>query len=74
MTGGQIAALVFAILLLLPGGCFAVFGVAMLNDNKFYDTGVMLALIGIGILAVVGLLFWMAFRKRRPTGPNTSGP
>jgi membrane protein implicated in regulation of membrane protease activity len=74
MTGGQIAALIFALLLLLPGGCFLVFGIGMLNDRQFYDTGVMLALIGIGILAVMGLLFWLAFRKRPPPGSNTSGP
>ena len=55
MTGGQVAALIFALLLLLPGGCFLVFG--------------------IGILAVMGLLFWLAFRKRPPPlGSNTSGP
>jgi membrane protein implicated in regulation of membrane protease activity len=75
MTGGQVAALIFALLLLLPGGCFLVFGIGMLNDRQFYDTGVMLALIGIGILAVMGLLFWLAFRKRPPPlGSNTSGP
>jgi len=32
MTGGQVAALIFALLLLLPGGCFLVFGIGMLND------------------------------------------
>jgi membrane protein implicated in regulation of membrane protease activity len=75
VTGGQIAALIFALLLLLPGGCFLVFGIGMLNDHQFYDTGVMLALIGIGILAVMGLLFWVAFRKRPPSpGSNTGGP
>jgi len=75
MTGGQVAALIFALLLLLPGGCFLVFGIGMLNDRQFYDTGVMLALIGIGILAVMGLLFWLAFRKRPPPpGSDTKGP
>ena len=27
MSGGQIAALVFGVLLLIPGGCFTVFGI-----------------------------------------------
>ena len=33
MTGGQIAALIFALLLLLPGGCFLFFGIGMLTDS-----------------------------------------
>jgi hypothetical protein len=74
MTGGQVAALIFAILLLFPGGCFLLAGIGMLNDRQFYDTGVMLALIGIGILSVMGLLFWLAFRKRPPSAGTGSTP
>jgi hypothetical protein len=64
MTGGQVAALIFAILLLLPGGCFFILGVGFLSEN---DTdGVMLLLVGILLLSVMGLLFWVAFRQRPP--------
>jgi LPXTG-motif cell wall-anchored protein len=71
MTGGQIAALIVAVLLLLPGGCFVFFGFIFLhgfnpdhasNPNEFDPA---LLLIGLGILAVAVLLFWVAFRRRR---------
>ena len=68
MTGGQIAALIFALLLLLPGGCFVFLGFAMMSECTSFG-GQMLA-IGIVILAVMGLLFWLAFR-RRPPPPGT---
>ena len=68
MTGGQVAALILAILLLLPGGCFLVIGVAFLVGG---DSGAADALsIAIPILAVMTLLFWVAFRKRRPPSPG----
>jgi hypothetical protein len=64
MTGGQVAALIFALLLLLPGGCFFILGIGFLSEN---DTdGVMLLLVGILLLSVMGLLFWVAFRRRPP--------
>ena len=73
MTGGQIAALIFALLLLLPGGCFVILGFGMMSEST--DFGTMLLVVGIGILAVIGLLFWVAFRNRPPSpGSNTSGP
>jgi hypothetical protein len=70
MSGGQIAALIFAILLLLPGGCFVLFGIVFLNglglsehpQSDEFDPSLLL--IGLGILAVVALLFWVAFRRR----------
>jgi hypothetical protein len=73
MTGGQIAALIFAILLLLPGGCFFILGIGFLSEN---DTdGVMLLLVGILLLSVMGLLFWLAFRQRPPPpGTGTTSP
>jgi hypothetical protein len=73
MTGGQVAALIFAILLLLPGGCFFILGVGFLSEN---DTdGVMLLLVGILLLSVMGLLFWVAFRQRPPPpGTGTTSP
>ena len=64
MTGGQIAALIFALLLLLPGGCFVFLGFAMMSESTDF-AGQMLA-IGVVILAVMGLLFWLAFRRPRP--------
>ena len=71
MTGGQIAALIFAILLLLPGGCFLILGIG-LSEN---DTdGPMALLVGILILSVMGLLFWVAFRKRPPSAGAGSTP
>jgi len=68
VTGGQIAALIFALLLLLPGGCFVFLGFAMMSESTSFG-GQMLA-IGIVILAVMGLLFWLAIR-RRPPPPGT---
>jgi membrane protein implicated in regulation of membrane protease activity len=66
MTGGQIAALIFAILLLLPGGCFLVCGISLLNDPQVSGASVLVLLVGIAILSVMGLLFWVAFRQRPP--------
>jgi hypothetical protein len=70
MTGGQIAALVFAILLLLPGGCFLALGISFANDPD----GPSVLLIAAAILGVAGLLFWVAFRRRDRGGPPGAGP
>jgi membrane protein implicated in regulation of membrane protease activity len=69
MSGGQIAALIFAILLLLPGGCFLFFGIAFTPGTAVSAPSLVL-LIGVAILALAGLLFWLAFR-RRPPPPGT---
>jgi membrane protein implicated in regulation of membrane protease activity len=71
MSGGQIAALVFAIILLLPGGCFLFFGVTMMSANDAIATSVapLLLIVAAVILSLMALLFWIAFRRRRP-GPN----
>jgi hypothetical protein len=72
MTGGQIAALIFAILLLLPCGCFVFFGFVFLHGlgesphSDAFDPSLLL--IGLGILAAAGLLFWVAFRRQRGRG------
>jgi Ca2+/H+ antiporter len=65
MTGGQIAALIFAILLLLPGGCFLVAGIAF-SSGQYRDISAVYLLLSIAaaILALAGLLFWVAFRRR----------
>jgi len=74
MTGGQIAALIFALLLLLPGGCFVILGFGMMSEST--DFGMMLLVVGIVILSVMGLLFWLAFRKPSPpdagAGPSAA--
>ena len=56
MTGGQITALVFAVFLLLPGGCFLALGIGHLTDSD----GLSLLMIAAFILALAGLLFWVA--------------
>jgi hypothetical protein len=66
MTGGQIAALVCAIFLLLPGGCFLALAIGYMTDPDASS----LLLIAASILAVAGLLFWVAFRRR----PDRGGP
>jgi hypothetical protein len=72
MTGGQIAALIFAILLLLPGGCFLSFGIVMLTEGDVANA-VQVLQIGVPILFVMGLLFWVALRRRPPPpGPGGS--
>src|SRR5579863_6773615 len=74
MKGGQIAALVIGCLLLLPGGCFMLFGIGLASDtsDNLGGAGWMLIGIALAILAFAGLLFWIAFRKRAPAA--TSGP
>jgi hypothetical protein len=71
MRGRQIVALIFGILLLLPGGCFLLFGIGEANKSRQYvcvsgcgipDYLVMLT-IAVAILSVAGLLFWVVFRR-----------
>ena len=59
MSWGQIAALICAIILLFPGGCFLFFGLALEP---------MLVLIALIILGAAAGLFWFAFRRRPLTG------
>jgi hypothetical protein len=68
MTGGQIAALIFALLLLLPGGCFLYVGIGLMGDSHMRVAAEQMLIVGIVILSVMGLLFWLAFRKRPPSG------
>jgi Ca2+/H+ antiporter len=72
MTGGQIAALIFALLLLLPGGCFLVFGIGFLTDPHNSDVARVMLPVAAAILGVAGLLFWLAFRRRPPAGGGGS--
>ncbi|MGC2412501.1 MAG: hypothetical protein WA459_07385 [Stellaceae bacterium] len=64
MSGGQIAALIFALLLLLPGGCFLVFGIGFLTDPHNSDVSMVMLPIAAAILGLAGLLFWVAIRRR----------
>jgi len=68
MSGGQIAALVFAVILLIPGGCFTVFGIGFLGDATAGGMGVPLLLVGLLILGLAGFLGWVAFHKTKPPG------
>jgi LPXTG-motif cell wall-anchored protein len=72
MSGGQVAALLFAIILLLPGGCFLVLGISLTTDRQYADMAFVALPIAAGILALAGLLFWAAFRRKRnpDTPPN----
>ena len=73
MTGGQIAALIFALLLLLPGGCFLFFGFGLMGESHMGDVAAMMLLFGILILGLMVLLFWVAFRKRPPAAGTGGG-
>ncbi len=72
MSGGQIAALIVALVLLLPGGCFLFFGVQMASANDTIARGVapLLLVIAAVLLLVTAVLGWVAFRRRR-TAPAT---
>jgi hypothetical protein len=73
MTGGRIVALIFAILLLLPGGCFLVLGIHMQSavDPIGRDVGLLLLIIAAVTLSLAGLLLWIAFRRHRGGSPDT---
>jgi hypothetical protein len=73
MSGGQIAALLGAILLLFPGGCFLFFGI-VLRPGTAVSAPSLVLLIGVAILALAGLLFWLAFRRRPPPPGAGAGP
>ena len=72
MTGGQVAALIFAILLLLPGGCFLFVGFALLTDRQLFDLAFVALPIAAAILGVAGFLFWIAFRRRNKASGASS--
>ena len=74
MSGGQIAALIFAIILLLPGGCFLIFGIGFATDRQFYDASFVMLPVAAGILGLAGFLFWIAFRRRSGPTPPPGNP
>jgi hypothetical protein len=72
VSGGQIAALICAILLLLPGGCFVFFGIVLTPGTAVTGPSLLL-LIGVAILSLAGWLFWLAFRRRSAAGGPPAG-
>ena len=75
MSGGQIAALIVAIVLLLPGGCFLIMGLALIgeHDRIARDIAPLALIVAAILLTITGLLFWLALRRRR-TGPGEPPP
>ena len=73
MSGGQVAALFVAILLLLPGGCFLVVGIGSLAEGHA-SSAVAALQIALPILAMAGVLFWLARRRRPPLPGPGLGP
>ena len=65
MSGGQIAALICAIILLFPGGCFLFSGVAVFPP---------LLLIAFIILGLAAWLFSFAFRRPALAAARRSPP
>jgi hypothetical protein len=74
MSGGQIAALVIAILLLFPGGCFLLVGFAVATERQIADIAWLPLSIAAAILGASGLLFWVALHRRRSSAPPTAAP
>jgi hypothetical protein len=74
VSGGQIAALIFAILLLLPGGCFLFVGIAIATDRQFGELALIALPIAAAILGLAGFLFWIAFRRRPKPGDPPRAP
>lgn len=70
MTGGQVAALIFAMLLLLPGGCFLIFGIGFATDRQYYDAAFIMLPIAAAILGLAFLLFRIALKRRPPAPPD----
>ena len=73
MSGGQIAALIVAILLLLPGGCFLLLGMLFGADRQYRGAALLFLPIAFATLASAGVLFWAAFRRRRPKASGRQG-
>ena len=72
MSGGQVAALIFAILLLLPGGCFLIAGIAVATDRQFHAEDAFIVLsIAAALLGLSIFLLGVAFRRRRFGQSNT---
>jgi len=72
MSGGQSAALISAILLLLPGGCFMYYGLGLWS----YVGGLAAFLIFIGLVLLslaAAQLFRFAFPRPEPPEPPDEG-
>jgi hypothetical protein len=66
MTGGQVAALLFAILLLFPGACFLYVGIGLMGESHRRVAAGQMLIVGIVILALIGFL------GRLPQAPTAS--
>ena len=53
MSGGQVAALIFAIVLLLPGGCFLLFGIGLSTERQMQEVGLAMLTIALLILGKI---------------------
>jgi len=66
MKAGQIITLLCALVLLLPGTCFAVVGVVVITDPSGLGWGLFLLLIAAAFLAVVAWMVRVVIRWNRP--------
>jgi hypothetical protein len=69
----QIAALICAIILLVPGGCFLIVGISLRGPYETEAASQSLV-AAAAILAVAALLFWLAFRRRSRQGATPNPP
>jgi len=74
LSGGQVAALIFAILLLLPGGCFLLAGISAVTYSQYAGIALLGLLIAAAILGLAGYLFWRALRRRPADADGASPP
>lgn len=72
MKAGQIITLLCALLLLLPGTCFGIVGIAVITDPNGLGWGFLSLLVSAAFLAVVVWLVRVVIRWNRP--PSAGGP
>jgi len=68
MKAGQIITLLCALVLLLPGTCFAVVGLMVVTDPSGLGWGLLSLLISAAFLAVVAWMVRVVIRWNRPPG------
>lgn len=66
MNTVRIVALIFAVLLLLPGGCYLLIGITLFDQYADdMKAAIKLLMTAGAILSLAAVLFWVAFRRRR---------